>query len=96
MVERDDEQVAEGKHPSEVYIIKVYSFIIGSLNLLVYLVLVFFFAKYSFANPDQEDNLQCWAIASNRIPISEEQNGYTNVSGQFRTWFLWGFILLQV
>ena len=46
---------------------------LGSCNLLISSILVYFFYTYAYNNPD---GAQCWAIATKHEPKETETSGY--------------------
>ena len=61
---------------------------LGSCNLIINVVLAYYFCQYAYNNPDEGS---CWAISRNSTPSAIPIEGYKNVTEQFVTWFFWGF-----
>ena len=62
----------------------------GAVNLIINAVLAYFFYTYWQNNPDEGS---CYATDGSHTPSAVPVGGYTDVSGHFANWFMWGFII---
>ena len=59
-------------------------------NVIFHGIFVFFFAKYTFFNPDTGE---CWAEKTSKTPSDTSIEGHNNVSSNFTWWFSFGLLI---